>query len=239
MARVTELIVIGGGARSGKSRFALELALELGRRPALVATAEAFDDEMAERIRRHRTEREGRFVTIEEPRDLVGALRRVWGQGATGARAARSTAVDSIEASAMGATPGAAPWPDVDVVVVDCLTLWLSNLLVAGADDPTVVAGFAALERALAERTTPTILVTNEVGLGLVPESALGRRFRDLSGFLHQRLVARADRVHLAAMGMIMRLAPGPVTAWPARAGVPRDGARSPSSAPPSARQGG
>jgi adenosylcobinamide kinase/adenosylcobinamide-phosphate guanylyltransferase len=102
---------------------------------------------------------------------------------------------------------------DVDVVLVDCLTLWLSNLLLQGL-------GTADLERELEEfvaaiklRRHSTVLVSNEVGMGIVPESHLGRVFRDLAGATHKRLVADADEVYLAAMGLVVRLLPAPVIA--------------------------
>ena len=188
------LILVGGGARSGKSRFALHLARSLGVRCTFVATAEALDEEMAERIRRHRAERAGGFFTVEEPWALPEALDAVTG---------------------------------ADVVLVDCLTLWVSNLLVRGLAPGDVGAAFDRLEAALARRRAHVILVTNEVGMGLVPDTPLGRVFRDAIGDLHQRLAARADEVYGAMMGIVLRLRPGPVEALmpdhgPAGSTVPR-----------------
>jgi adenosylcobinamide kinase/adenosylcobinamide-phosphate guanylyltransferase len=174
------VILVGGGARSGKSRFALRRAGELGHRWTFVATAEPLDDEMAERIRRHRAERSSAWTTIEEPRALPEAL------DATG---------------------------PADVVLVDCLTLWVSNLLVRGDSAAIVTAAFDRLEAALLRRRAHVILVTNEVGMGVVPETPLGRRFRDTIGDLHQRLATRADEIYIAALGTILRLRPGPVAA--------------------------
>lgn len=171
-------IVVGGGARSGKSAFALAYARRLGARRAFLATAEALDDEMEARIRRHREERGGAFTTIEAPRDLPGALERLAG---------------------------------VDVAVVDCLTLWLSNLLVAGAAASAIDEEVEALAAALARRRFHTIIVTNEVGMGLVPETPLGRAFRDVTGRAHQRLARAADEIFLAALGLVLRVHPGPV----------------------------
>ncbi len=168
-----ELVLIGGGARSGKSALALRLARARAAEVTFVATAQAFDDEMAARIARHREERDAAFRTVEEPLELGAVLRRETG-----------------------------------VVLVDCLTLWLSNLLCRGDTDEAVLAAFDALEDALALRAAPAILVSNEVGLGIVPESALARRFRDLAGALHRRLAARADEVYLAAMGLVLRIKP-------------------------------
>lgn len=173
-----ELILVGGGARSGKSAFALELARGLGARRAFVATAQALDAEMAARIAAHRVERGGEFETVEAPRDLAGALARV----------------------------------EADVVVVDCLTLWLSNLLLRGDDLPRIAAQVEEVAAVLGRRRLHAVLVTNEVGLGLVPETALGRAFRDAAGRTHQRLARDADRVYLAALGCVLRLRPAPLT---------------------------
>jgi adenosylcobinamide kinase/adenosylcobinamide-phosphate guanylyltransferase len=175
---MSKIILVGGGARSGKSRFALEYARRLGTRRVLCATAVASDDEMHERIRRHRVERGADFVTREEPLALPQLL------------------ADEREA---------------DVVVVDCLTLWLANLLMKSASETSIEAQVDELMAALAPRRFHTVLVSNEVGFGVVPDSALGRAFRDLAGRAHQKIAAQADEVYLGAMGMMMRLFPGPV----------------------------
>lgn len=104
---------------------------------------------------------------------------------------------------------------DVDVIVVDCLTLWLSNLMMTDADDATIEASIDQLVRAAAEATPSLVFVTNEVGLGIVPENALARRFRDHAGRLHRRLATRADEVYLGAMGVMLRLVPGPIERVP------------------------
>jgi adenosylcobinamide kinase / adenosylcobinamide-phosphate guanylyltransferase len=174
------VVLIGGGARSGKSRFALARAGTLGGERVFVATAQAFDDEMARRIALHRTERSASFRTIEEPLDLVRALRALDG--------------------------GA-------VVVVDCLTLWLSNLLVRGDDEAAVLRAVGALRDELAMRRRHVIIVSNEVGMGIVPDSALARTFRDVVGIAHQELAAIADEVHVAILGTVLRVKPGPVEA--------------------------
>ena len=193
------MILVGGGARSGKSRFALARALEFGPRRVFVATAEALDQEMSERIARHREERRGSFHTIEEPLVLPQVL-------------------DGIATA--------------DVVLVDCLTLWVSNLLVNGATPQQVSAAFDALETSVQRRSAPLILVSNEVGLGLVPDTALGRVFRDRMGELHQRLAALADELHVAVMGALLRLHPGPVELIRHRAGTTEDRAPPPPSPP-------
>ena len=100
---------------------------------------------------------------------------------------------------------------DVDVAVVDCLTLWLSNLLVRGDDERVALAAVDALVSTLVALPFATVVVTNEVGMGVVPESALGRLFRDVTGHAHQRVASRAAEIYFAAMGCIVRLRPGPV----------------------------
>jgi adenosylcobinamide kinase/adenosylcobinamide-phosphate guanylyltransferase len=163
VGKLDRLTLVLGGARSGKSRYAE--ALLTARPPpwTYVATAQAFDDEMRQRVAAHREARAEGWVTIEEPLDLPGALQ------------------------------GAAP------VLVDCLTLWLTNVMLAGRD---VDADVAALLAALAARTAPSVLVSNEVGLGIVPDNALARRFRDAAGLLHQRVAAQADRVVFMVAGL-------------------------------------
>lgn len=146
MSSVTFVI---GGARSGKSRFAETLTRGFpARRHVYVATAEIFDDEMAERVAAHRAGRKGRgWQTVEAPYDLPSAI--------------------TANADADSA------------VLVDCLTLWLSNRMLAGAD---LAADRAALAASLAATAGPVVLVANEVGLSIVPDNALARRFRDEAG---------------------------------------------------------
>jgi adenosylcobinamide kinase/adenosylcobinamide-phosphate guanylyltransferase len=163
--RWNSLTLVLGGARSGKSRYAESLVAELPAPWIYVATAEACDAEMAERIAAHQARRGTGWQTIEAPRDLAGAL----------------------------ATPVKAP------ILVDCLTLWLSNLLLADADIDAEIGRF---EDALTRAAVPVVLVVNEVGFGLVPDNALARRFRDLQGSLNQRIAAHADRVVLVVAGV-------------------------------------
>ena len=177
------IILVGGGARCGKSDLALALARRLGERRLFLATAQAGDDEMRDRIARHRAERGAAFDTLEEPRALPEAL-----------AAARAH----------------------DVIVVDCLTIWISNLLVDGMPADAVERRVSALMTALAERRAHVVIVSNEVGMGLVPDTPLGRLFRDLTGLAHQRIAAVADELYLAAMGVVLRLRPGPVEVVPA-----------------------
>lgn len=161
-------VLVTGGARSGKSRFAQELAESLAPERVYLATGQAFDDEMADRIRRHQADRGPSWRTVEAPVDLVPHL-------------------------------GAAP-----VVLLDCLTLWVSNLLHHRGPEADLSADRAALVQAVAAAENHVVLVTNEVGLGIVPMNALARRFRDEAGWLAQDLAAVCDRVHLCVAGIPM-----------------------------------
>lgn len=169
-----------GGARSGKSRYAVEQARVIGGLAAVVATARAVDRDMAARIARHRAERPAQWVTLEEPLDVAAACRR----------AARSH----------------------DLVIVDCVTVWVSNLMERGDDDTLVLAAVDDLAKLLRERLVSIILVSNEVGQGVHPPTELGRRFRDLLGVVNQRLAAAADRVTLmvAALPLTVKDTPLP-----------------------------
>ncbi len=174
-------ILIGGGVRCGKSAFALTLARGLGPRRVYVATAEARDDEMAERIANHVQERGSDYRTIEAPLDVVDRL-------------------------------GDLGDLDVDVVVLDCLTLWLSNLLLRGDAEGAILGQVDRLISTLQKKSFDAILITNEVGMGIVPETSLGRAFRDVSGRAHQALARSADQVYFGVLGMMLRLRPAPVT---------------------------
>ena len=182
-----KLILVGGGARSGKSQFALERALREGASRAFVATATAFDDEMKERIARHQQDRMGTFTTIEAPTELsVAALRM----------------------------------SRYDVVLLDCLTLYISNLLLAVPDIEHLTRNdlrdleSSCLQQvqtgidALRARTETLIVVTNEVGQGVVPVSRLGRIFRDIAGRVNQSVAHSAAEVWFCAFGIPLRLKP-------------------------------
>lgn len=168
----TTLFVIGG-ARSGKSRYAQARAEAAGGDPVFIATAEAFDDEMRERIARHRADRDARWTTVEAPRDLPAAIDALSGRDA--------------------------------VVLVDCLTLWVSNLLLADAD---ISRTGQQLCDTIARFDGVLILVANEVGLGIVPDNALARRFRDAAGLLNQSVAAAAQEVVLLTAGLPLTLKP-------------------------------
>ena len=171
MTRRPHLLLVTGGARSGKSRFALERATRLGPPRWFVATAEAGDAEMTARIARHRAERGRRWRTVEAPLRLASIVR--------------------------AATRG--------VVLIDCLTLWLANVM---GDDPDrdVTAQIEKLITALGRRRTALVVVTNEVGMGIVPEHPLARAFRDAAGFMNQRVAAVADEVVLVVAGQPLRI---------------------------------
>jgi adenosyl cobinamide kinase/adenosyl cobinamide phosphate guanylyltransferase len=161
----TTLTLILGGARSGKSRHGEGLIAAHPPPWTYIATAEAWDAEMAARIAAHRARRDERWRTVERPLALPESL-------------------------------GTA-----EPVLVDCLTLWLTNIMLAAHD---IGAATAALLAALEGRRAPTVLVANEVGLGIVPEHRLGRDFRDAAGVLHQAIAARADRVLFMVAGLPM-----------------------------------
>jgi len=165
-AQLASVTLVLGGARSGKSAYAEALVEAVGR-GLYLATAEGGDAEMAERIRRHRQRRGQSWVTVEEPLDLAGALKR---------HAA----------------------PDRPILV-DCLTLWLSNVMAAGRDPEGEAV---ALADGISTLVGPVVLVSNEVGLGLVPETPLGRAFRDHAGRLNQTIARKADRVVFIAAGL-------------------------------------
>ena len=164
------VILITGGARSGKSTRAEARALNFPGQPVYLATAEALDAEMRERIARHRARRGGHWLEREIPLALVAALAETDGGGAR---------------------------------LVDCLTLWLSNLMLGGRDWAKEAA---ALADALPAQTSPVVLVTNEVGLGIVPDNALARQFRDAAGLLNQTIARVADEVELVVAGLPMRV---------------------------------
>ncbi len=166
-------LLVLGGARSGKSRYAQRLAEASGRHPVLIATAETHDAEMALRIARHAALRDARWSLVEEPAALAEALRRE-------ARKHR-------------------------IVVVDCATLWLSNLLLQDAD---VATATQELAQGVAGLSGPVIFVSNEVGAGIVPENPLARAFRDAQGLLNQALAEACEAVVLLNAGIALCLKP-------------------------------
>lgn len=167
--------LILGGARSGKSRFAESLALASRLPVTYIATAQAGDREMAERIARHRQDRPGEWTTVEEPVALGQALR------------------EQADASRC--------------IIVDCLTLWLSNLL--AESEERMQKELDELESVLGALHGRILLVSNEVGLGIVPDNPLARRFRDEAGQLNQRLAGQCEQVTFVAAGLPMALKGG------------------------------
>lgn len=169
--RLPRLTLVLGGARSGKSAYAEGLVTVCPAPWLYLATAEIWDDEMAERVGAHQARRGEGWITRNVPLALPEAL-------------------------------AAAERP----VLVDCLTLWLTNLILAEAD---VAAASEHLAAACAAAAGPVVLVSNEVGLGIVPDNALARRFRDEAGRLHQRMATLADRVVLTVAGLPLTVKPG------------------------------
>jgi len=167
-------VFVIGGARSGKSSFALEKAGSFPGKKAYIATAEPLDDEMKERIQRHKIERGGGWETFEEPIKMVRVLKE------------------------MGTSYNSA--------VIDCLTLWLSNLIL-GAEDPEGEIG-AFLSALRDSAHPPLFVVSNEVGMGIVPDNALSRKFRDLAGHLNRKVADIADEVYLVTAGIPVRIKP-------------------------------
>ncbi|WP_085853937.1 bifunctional adenosylcobinamide kinase/adenosylcobinamide-phosphate guanylyltransferase [Palleronia marisminoris] len=165
-------ILITGGARSGKSLFAERSIAKMGGAPTYIATARPQDDEMDVRIAAHKARRGAEWGLVEEPLDLIGALRA----SDTGPR------------------------------LVDCLTLWLTNLMLAEADWRAAVDEVAGV---LPTLDHPVVFVTNEVGLGIVPANALARRFRDAAGTVNQTIADAADEVFLVVAGQPLKVKPG------------------------------
>ena len=171
-----ELVLILGGARSGKSSFAQRLAKKAGSNVLFLATAQAGDAEMAERIARHKASRPSTWRTVEEPLELASVLQR--------------EAVST------------------DLVIIDCLTLWLNNLLLkeGGASETEVLEQVDRLLDVYQKGTSSYIVVSGEVGLGLVPPYPLGRTYRDILGWMNQKVAGRADKVFLMLAGIPLEL---------------------------------
>ncbi|WP_406720808.1 bifunctional adenosylcobinamide kinase/adenosylcobinamide-phosphate guanylyltransferase [Thioclava litoralis] len=169
---MSKIILMTGGARSGKSRLAEEQAQRLGSPAIYIATARIWDDETQERVDEHRARRVTGWRDIEAPIDLARALRE---------------------------TDGTAPR------LVDCLTMWLTNLMM---EDRDLAQELDTLLATLSRLTSPVVFVTNEVGMGIVPENALARRFRDAQGHVNQKIAALADEVYLVTCGYALKVKP-------------------------------
>jgi adenosylcobinamide kinase/adenosylcobinamide-phosphate guanylyltransferase len=164
-----ELILVLGGARSGKSAWALRYTEENYNSRLFIATAEVKDAEMEKRVRLHKEARGDKWKLVEEPLEIAQAIE--------------------------------AEWHGVEAVLVDCLTVWLSNVIIKKGEDE-VAPYVDRLLDTLAQRKCSIISVANEVGTGVVPEHALGRKFRDFAGILNQRIAASADRVVFTVAGL-------------------------------------
>jgi adenosylcobinamide kinase / adenosylcobinamide-phosphate guanylyltransferase len=169
------LIVLLGGARSGKSRLAVDLALESGDPVSFLATAEALDDEMEARIAAHRAERPEGWRIVEEPLALAREI---------------------------------AAAPADHALVVDCLSLWVANVLEAGAVPDAIAAEAEDAAQAAASRPSLTVLVSNEVGMGVVPATPLGRSYRDVLGIVNRVFADASDEAALVVAGRRLDLHP-------------------------------
>jgi adenosylcobinamide kinase/adenosylcobinamide-phosphate guanylyltransferase len=185
-----KIVFITGGARSGKSSFAITKALHITGRKAYIATAEARDEEMRERIQKHKHQRGNEWDTYDEPLKIAGVVKEIG---------------DSYSA-----------------VVIDCLTLWLSNILLAGFNTETEIAYLISSFRTLCPSKIPLLhppfakmgqgdlqtiyIVSNEVGMGIVPENELARKFRDSAGILNQNVAEVSDEVYLMTAGIPMKI---------------------------------
>jgi adenosylcobinamide kinase/adenosylcobinamide-phosphate guanylyltransferase len=165
------IVLVLGGARSGKSRFALETASAIPGKKAYIATAQALDDEMQQRIDRHKAERNAEWKTFEEPVNLQDLI--------TGIHVTH------------------------DVLLIDCLTLWITNLMLGSHDIEGKVQPFFD---ALSASKASVFMVANEVGLGIVPDNRLSREFRDIAGTLNQRVAAIANEVYFVAAGLPLKI---------------------------------
>lgn len=175
----TRLILVTGGARSGKSGHAMSLAEAAGGWPVYIATATAGDTEMAERIAKHKDERGTSWATIEEPLDIKRVL--------------------------AGMTRGE------NAVVLDCLTLWLTNIMMNDEEDFELAAGIMARELVSRLRVLggTVVVVSNEIGMGLVPEGSIARRFRDMAGAVNRQFAEASDEVYFMVSGIPLKIKPG------------------------------
>jgi adenosylcobinamide kinase / adenosylcobinamide-phosphate guanylyltransferase len=169
------LTVLLGGARAGKSTLALKLAEQSGQPVTFIATAQALDEEMALRIKKHQAERPASWTTVEVPDLLAAALR--------------------------GCDPES-------FVIIDCLTLWVANRMFAGASADEIESEAQGLADLASSRPGGVVVVSNEVGLGIVPDNALSRDYRDILGRVNATVVAKADRSFLVVAGRALRLEP-------------------------------
>jgi len=168
------IIFLTGGARSGKSTFALKLAGTLGKKTAFLATGQAHDAEMKQRIAAHKKIRPRHWATVEEPLCISRALKKMH--------------------------------PKTEVVIVDCLTLLVSNLLLAGKSEKFIIAEIKKSLQAMKKSNFSTIIVSNEVGCGIVPENKLARDFRDIAGAVNQLAARSSDKAYTLISGFPVQL---------------------------------
>lgn len=164
------LIFITGGCRSGKSRYALDYANRHFSKKLYLATCEALDEEMAERIENHKKARGPEWQTLEEPIHVIKGIKQYENE--------------------------------TEVILLDCVTLWLSNLLMRGQGDPDIIKEADHLIQAMKQSPASFIVVTNEVGMGIVPVDPISRRFRDLSGMINQKIAEGAGAVIYTVSGI-------------------------------------
>lgn len=167
-----KIVFVIGGARSGKSEFALKTAASIPGEKAYIATAEALDAEMEKRIKKHKDQRGEDWTTFEEPLNLANAIEDISGR--------------------------------YSVIVIDCLTLWLSNIMHGALDVEAQIKGLNS--KLLSKRPSVLYLVSNEVGMGIVPDNEVARRFRDMAGYLNQRVAKIADEVYLVTAGIPLKI---------------------------------
>lgn len=167
---MSKKVFILGGCRSGKSRFALEYGRKLGKKRLFIATAEAKDEEMLERINTHKRLRGDDWVTIEEPTEIAHMIKK--------------------------------HQQTFEIILIDCLTLWLANLLDKEEERNQINQSIEGLIATIENARTNIILVSNEVGLGIIPINPLAREFRDLMGFVNQKIAAVADEVFFTVAGI-------------------------------------
>lgn len=168
------MILMTGGSKSGKSNYALLKAADFKNR-AFIATAEAFDDEMKDRIQKHQVERSSEYTTYEEPIEVISCLEKIGEQH--------------------------------DVIILDCVTVWIGNLLHQfDGDTEKINQYYNALLDVSDKITSELIIVTNEVGMGIVPDNPLSRKFRDLAGMLNQKLAKVAKEAYLLVSGVPIKI---------------------------------
>jgi adenosylcobinamide kinase/adenosylcobinamide-phosphate guanylyltransferase len=170
MGKITFIL---GGARSGKSRYALEVALKYGK-VAFIATCQPLDDEMKMRIHTHKKHRPKSWQTFEEPQDIYGLLKKIKSK--------------------------------FELIIIECLTLWVSNLLLKGAKEKEIISKLDRAIDSLKKSKAESIIVSNEVGLGIVPKNKLSRDFRDIAGKLNQLVAKDADEVILMVSGLPIKI---------------------------------